>query len=159
MTDKVFNVLFISTGNSVRSIIAEALLNQTGEGRFRAFSAGSRPVGQVNPLAIETLRKARINTDGLRSKSWSEFAAPDAPRMDLVFTLCDAVAGETCPLWNQHPTRAQWSIDNPAALSGTEEEILKAYHETLIFLKRRIDLLIVLPAVKIDSLALRESVA
>jgi arsenate reductase (thioredoxin) len=159
MTDKVFNVLFISTGNSVRSIIAEALLNQTGKGRFRAFSAGSRPVGQVNPLAIETLRKARINTDGLRSKSWSEFAAPDAPRMDLVFTLCDAVAGETCPLWNQHPMRAQWSIDNPAALSGTEEEILKAYHETLIFLKRRIDLLIVLPAVKIDSLALRESVA
>ena len=160
MTNKVFNVLFISTDNSVRSIIAEALLNQAGKGRFRAFSAGSQPTGHVNPHAIETLRKARINTDGLRSKSWNEFAAPDAPRMDLVFTVCDSAAGETCPSWHGHPMHAQWSINDPAAVSGgTDEAILKAFHEALIFLKRRIDLLVMLPFEKLDSLALRESVA
>lgn len=157
MESKVYHVLFICTGNSARSQMAEVLLNTHGQGRFKGFSAGSRPAGQVHPLAIETLQKAGYSTGGLRSKSWNEFGEGTATAIDLVFTLCDSAAGEECPVWAGRPVRAHWGIPDPGHKENNEER-LKAFHEALLVLKRRIDLLTVLPIDKLDSLTLKHRV-
>jgi len=133
------NVLFLCTGNSARSILAEAYLNAAGGGRFRAYSAGSHPNGKVNPLATELLRSRGIATEGLRSKSWDEFAAPGAPRLDYVFTVCDNAAGETCPLWPGKPVKVHWGVADPAAVQGSAEEKRKAFLEAFALLSARID--------------------
>jgi arsenate reductase len=150
MSDDVFNVLFICTGNSARSILAEALLNQLGGGRFRAFSAGSHPNGQVNPFALSTLRQLHIPTDGFRSKSWDEFAQPGAPVLDFAFTVCDNAAGEACPLWPGQPMTAHWGLPDPAAVQGSDEAKAQAFMDTAVALKRRIELMLALP---LDTLA------
>src|SRR2546423_5202249 len=126
LPERPYSVLFLCTGNSARSILAESILSKIGEGKFRAFSAGSFPKGSVNPMAIKTLRELDYPTEGMRSKSWDEFAAPDAPQMDFVFTVCDSAAGETCPIWPGHPITAHWGIGDPAATEGTEIQRLKA---------------------------------
>jgi len=138
----IYNVLFLCTGNSARSIMAEALLNYWGQGRFRAFSAGSFPKGAVHPLAIETLQRNRLPTDHLRSKSWNEFAAPNAPEMDFVITVCDNAAGEVCPLWQGHPAFDHWSIEDPAAATGSDELKRRAFTKAFHELKSRIDALL-----------------
>jgi len=149
------NVLFLCTGNSARSILAEAYLNARGPGHFKAFSAGSHPGGQVNPFAFELLRKHRISTEGLRSKSWDEFAAPGAPRMDFVFTVCDDAAGETCPLWPGQPMSAHWGVDDPARAQGTDDEKRAAFARVFSVLSARINLLLALPMEKLERAALR----
>lgn len=136
--------------------MAEALLNHMGKGRFKAYSAGSKPVGMVNPMALDVLQKSGINTDGLRSKSWDEFAREGAPAMDLVFTVCDSAAHEKCPSWSGHPMYAYWSISDPSLTPGSEDEIFKAFLETLIILRKRIELIAALPAVKLSNLAISE---
>lgn len=133
------NILFLCTGNSARSILAEAYLNWAGKGRFRAHSAGSHPGGRVNPLALELLEKQGIPTQGLRSKSWDEFAAPGAPKLDFVFTVCDNAAGETCPLWPGQPVKAHWGVADPAAAQGSDEEKRKAFLAAFTQLSSRID--------------------
>lgn len=155
MTNPVFNVLFICTGNSARSILAEAILNSRGQGRFKAFSAGSHPGGQVNPYAIELLARHQINTDGLRSKNWDEFARPDAPRLDFIFTVCDKAAGEVCPHWPGQPMSAHWGVEDPAAVEGSEEEKRKAFSNVFMVLGRRISLFMSLPIEKLDALTLK----
>lgn len=157
MESKVYKVLFICTGNSARSQMAEVLLNAHGRGRFKGFSAGSRPAGHVHPLAIETLHKAGYATDGLRSKSWNEFSGDAAPAVDLIFTLCDSAAGEECPVWSGQPLRAHWGIPDPGHKENDDER-RKAFHDALLILKRRIDLLTVLPIDKLDSLTLKHRV-
>ncbi len=152
--DRVYNVLFLCTGNSARSILGEALLNHVGQGRFRAWSAGSTPKGKVHPLAIEALRKAGIPTDGLRSKGWEEFATADAPRMDFVFTVCDNAAGEVCPIWPGQPMTAHWGIEDPAAVEGPEFQQRAAFEDALRYLRNRIAVFINLPLASIDRLAL-----
>ena len=122
MTERIYNVLFLCTGNSARSILAESIMRKDGRGRFRSFSAGSQPKGQVNPFALKVLARLDYPNDGMRSKSWEEFAAPDAPVMDFVFTVCDSAAGEACPLWPGHPLTAHWGIEDPAAVAGTDIE-------------------------------------
>jgi len=154
MSDRVFNVLFLCTGNSARSILAEAILNQAGRGRFKAFSAGSHPKGEVHPFALELLRKNRFAVSGLRSKSWDEFAAPDAPQLDFVFTVCDNAAGEACPLWPGQPVTAHWGIEDPAAVEGTDEAQRKAFAHTSAQLQRRIGLFVSLPIDKLDRMSL-----
>lgn len=134
----VYNVLFLCTGNSARSILAESLINHWGEGRFRGFSAGSHPRGAVHPLAIELLRQMNLPTEGLRSKSWDEFAAAGAPRIDLVVTVCDNAAAEVCPVWPGHPATAHWGIPDPAAVEGTPEQRMAAFRDALGTLERRI---------------------
>ncbi|QLG88624.1 arsenate reductase ArsC [Chitinibacter bivalviorum] len=153
-----YNVLFICTENSARSQMAEAMLNQIGYGVFRAFSAGSQPSGTVHPMALAALEHAGISTANLRSKSWSEFTAPDAPHMDLVFTLCDKAAGETCPPWPGVPTIAHWSMPHPGQ-EGDEAERQHSFNQTLIQLRHRLDLLVALPFEKLDHLALKQHVA
>lgn len=148
------NVLFLCTGNSARSILAEAYLNARAEGRFRAFSAGSRPNGKVNPFALELLAKHRIDTKGLRSKSWDEFAAPGAPQLDFVFTVCDNAAGEACPLWPGQPITAHWGVADPAAAEGSEEDKRKAFLKAFTELSTRIHLMLALPIEKLDRQAL-----
>ena len=133
------NVLFLCTGNSARSILAEAYLNSAGRGRFKAYSAGSKPGGRVNPLATELLQKSRIDTAGLRSKSWDEFAKPDAPKMDFIFTVCDNAAAETCPYWPGQPVTAHWGIADPAAVTGSDDVKRKAFMHAFTDLKTRID--------------------
>jgi arsenate reductase len=133
------NVLFLCTGNSARSILAEAYLNAKGQGRFAAYSAGSRPAGKVNAFALELLKNNGIDTAGLRSKSWDEFARPDAPRLDFIFTVCDHAAGEACPLWPGRPVTAHWGVDDPAAVSGSDEEKRQAFLEAFAELSARID--------------------
>lgn len=157
MSDRTYNVLFLCTGNSARSILAEAMLNlpQVGQGRFRAYSAGSRPSGTVNPLATELLRKHHIPTEGLRSKPWHEFAAPGAPKMDFVFTVCDNAAGETCPVWPGQPMTAHWGVEDPAAVRGSEEERRRAFFAAYSQLNRRISLFANLPLSKLAGLALQ----
>jgi len=150
------NVLFLCTGNSARSILAEVLLNVRGQGRFRAFSAGSHPTGQVNPYAIDLLQRNGFPTAGLRSKSWTEFATPDAPPLHFVFTVCDSAAGEVCPVWPGQPMTAHWGIEDPAAACGSEEEIRRAFFRAYQQLERRISLFLALPIEKLDRLALQE---
>ncbi len=151
--DKPCDVLFLCTGNSARSIIAEALLNHMAEGRFRAFSAGSHPKDEPHPMALEALRRQGLPTEGLRSKSWSEFAAPGAPEVDLVITVCDNAAGETCPVWPGRPTTVHWGIEDPAAVEGEGQR--EAFEQALRYLRNRISLLLSLPMRSIDQLALR----
>jgi arsenate reductase len=149
------NVLFLCTGNSARSILAEAYLNSAGRGRFAAFSAGSHPAGKVNPYALELLEKNRLPTDGLRSKRWDEFARPGAPKLDFVFTVCDNAAGETCPIWPGQPITAHWGVADPAAVAGTEQEKRKAFLRAFTELGTRINLLLSLPLDKLDRLTLK----
>lgn len=148
------NVLFLCTGNSARSILAEAYLNAKGAGQFKAFSAGSHPGGQVNPFALELLRKHRIPAEGLRSKSWDEFAAPGAPHMDFVFTVCDDAAGEACPLWPGQPMSAHWGVDDPARVQGTDDAKRAAFARAFAVLSARINLLLALPMEKLERRAL-----
>jgi arsenate reductase (thioredoxin) len=149
-----YNVLFLCTGNSARSILAEALLNQKGKPNFTAYSAGSYPTGRVNPGALKQLEVARLPTDGLRSKSWEEFAKPDAPRMDFVFTVCDNAAKEVCPVWPGQPMTAHWGIEDPAATEGTELEKQAAFTTAFRYLRNRIDTFVSLPLRSIDKLSL-----
>jgi arsenate reductase len=153
-----FDVLFLCTGNSARSILAEAILNHRGEGRFRALSAGSHPKGQVNRLAIEILRKAGLPTGGLRSKSWDEFAVPDATPLDFVFTVCDDAAGEVCPVWPGQPVTAHWGMPDPAAVQGSDAAKTKAFRDTYVGLERRILLFTSLPMASLDRLTLTRRV-
>jgi arsenate reductase len=155
MTDRAFNVLFLCTGNSARSIMAESILRQFGAGRFNAFSAGSHPKGIVNPLALKTLVAYGLPTEGLRSKNWDEFATPDAPRLDFAFTLCDDAAGETCPAWPGQPMTAHWGIEDPAAVEGTEIEKERAFATAFRYLRNRITAFIALPIKSLDNLSLR----
>ena len=155
-----FNVLFLCTGNSARSILAEAALNHLSRAdhRFRAFSAGSHPKGQVHPLALEALKQNRMPTDGLRSKSWDEFEGPDAPPLHFVFTVCDNAAAEVCPVWPGQPMTAHWGVPDPAAVEGTPEEQRRAFADAFLVLKRRIDLFASLPFEKLNRLALEKRV-
>jgi len=156
MSDKVYNVLFLCTGNSARSILAEALLPRWGAGRFRGFSAGSQPKGEVHPLALEALRRNNHSTDGFRSKSWNEFAAPGAPVMDFVFTVCGNAAQETCPTWPGQPISAHWGVDDPAAVEGTEDEKRRAFRRAYLELEGRIKVFTALPIEKLDLVALKQ---
>lgn len=158
MSDKVYNVLFVCTHNSARSIMAEGLLNHFGGGHFRAFSAGSHPGGAVNPFALHTLAKLRIPTDGFRSKDWAEFAQPDAPALDFVFTVCDKAAGEVCPVWPGQPMTAHWGVPDPAAVDGSDEHKRKVFGDTAVVLKRRIELMISLPLASLDRLAIQREI-
>jgi len=144
------NVLFLCTGNSARSILAEACLNSAGKGRFTAYSAGSHPAGRVNPFALELLEKNRLPTKGLRSKNWEEFARPGAPKLDFVFTVCDNAAGEPCPLWPGQPVTAHWGIADPAAVAGSEQDKRNAFSKAFAELNARIHLLLALPVEKLD---------
>lgn len=155
---KIYNVLFICTGNSARSVLAEGLLNHLGGGRFSAYSAGSHPKGAVNEFALRELRHLGIPTDGFRSKSWEEFAAPDAVQMDLVFTVCDSAAGEVCPVWPGQPLTAHWGMPDPAAVEGSDEAKVKAFHDAVITLKRRLELMMALPLASLDRLAIHREV-
>jgi arsenate reductase len=159
MAEQVYNVLFICTGNSARSIMAEAILNREGKGRFHAYSAGSHPTGSVNPHALTLLTTLGYDTSTLRSKSWEEFAAPGAPEMDFIFTVCDDAAGETCPVWPGHPATAHWGVTDPAATTGTRAEISEAFDETYRLLAARIGLLVALPIAKLDHVALHKHLA
>jgi arsenate reductase len=150
-----YNVLFLCTGNSARSILAEAYLNSAGRGRFDAYSAGSQPAGRVNPFAIELLEKNRIATENLRSKSWNEFAAPGAPRLDFVFTVCDNAAGEACPVWPGQPMTAHWGIADPAAALGTDDDKRKAFLRAFTELTTRINLFTSLPLDKLERPVLK----
>jgi arsenate reductase len=158
MTDRPYNVLFLCTGNSARSVLAEAILDHRGGGRFKAYSAGSHPVGRVNPVAIDLLRQARIETAGLRNKSWDEFAAPGAPSLDFVFTVCDNAAGEVCPMWPGQPVTAHWGLPDPAAVPGSDEDKARAFRDTYVMLDRRISLFTSLPIASLDRLTLGERV-
>lgn len=153
MSGRTYNVLFLCTGNSARSILAEALLNHDGVGRFRAYSAGSYPKGEVHPMALAVLQSLGLPHEGLRSKSWDEFAGPDAPQFDFVFTVCDNAAGETCPIWRGHPMTAHWGIEDPAAVEGEGQRA--AFIQALRYLRRRIDLFLALPLSAIDEMALK----
>lgn len=149
---KIYNVLFLCTGNSARSILAEALLNQHGRGRFRGFSAGSCPKGEVHPMALRTLEKARLHTEGLRSKSWDEFAADGAPELDFILTVCDNAANETCPIWPGHPMTAPWGIEDPA--NAPEAGQKEAFQRAMFFLSNRISLFLALPLDSLDEMTL-----
>jgi arsenate reductase (thioredoxin) len=151
----VRNVLFICTGNSARSIMAEAILNRAGQGKFRAFSAGSHAKGEIHPYALDLLRKLHYEVSGLRSKDWAEFAGPDAPKLDFAFTLCDTAAAETCPVWPGQPMTAHWGMPDPAAATGTEAEKRYAFADTLRMLTNRINIFISLPLKSLDQLTLQ----
>lgn len=155
MNKKVFNVLFLCTANSARSIMAEAILNQAGRGRFVAYSAGSHPAAAVHPLAIALLERNRISTLNLRTKDWAEFAGPDAPKMDFVLTVCDRAAGEVCPVWPGQPMTAHWGVDDPAVAEGNEERKMKAFYDAYMVLNRRIAIFLSLPIEKLDQISLR----
>ena len=159
MSDTVCNVLFLCTHNSARSILAEALLNHLGQGRFRAYSAGSSPRAQQkpHPLALETLAEAGVSTDGLYSKSWDEFARPEAPRMDLVVTVCDNAAGEVCPYWPGQPATAHWGYADPSAGEGDETRQREAFRQTLHLIRRRLEIFVNLPAQRLDKLHIEDA--
>lgn len=156
MDDQAQRVLFLCTGNSARSIFGEVIMNAMANGRFIAYSAGSHPAGRVNPMTIELLQKNRLPTTGLRSKNWDEFAQPDAPRLDFVFTVCDDAAGEICPIWPGQPVIAHWGVEDPGSVEGDEEAKRKAFLSAFATLRRRIELFLSLPHGKIDKLALSQ---
>ncbi len=155
MTDRQYHVLFLCTGNSARSILAEALINHWGKGRFVGYSAGSRPVGRVNPVALELLQHMQLPTEGLRSKSWDEFAAPGAPPLDFVFTVCDNAAGEQCPFWPGQPMTAHWGVEDPAAVEGTDTEKWLAFRKVFRELENRIKIFVNLRISSLDRLSLQ----
>ena len=154
-----FNVLFLCTGNSARSVIAECILNRLGAGKFRAYSAGSHPAGKVNPIALNLLRKTNYDVSGLRSKSWDEFAAPGAPKLDFVFTVCDDAANEVCPIWPGQPMTAHWGIPDPAAVEGTEVERRLAFADAYRMMSNRISIFVSLPIQSLDRLSLQKRLA
>ena len=154
--NKVFNVLFICTGNSARSIMAEAVLNRAGRGRFRAFSAGSQPKGHVHPYVIDLLRRLNYDVSEVRSKSWLEFSGPNAPKLDFAFTLCDTAAAETCPVWPGQPMTAHWGLPDPAAATGTEAEVRFAFADAMRMLTNRINIFVSLPMKSLDQLTLQK---
>jgi arsenate reductase (thioredoxin) len=153
-----YNVLFLCTGNSARSIFGEAFLNYRGRPNFMAYSAGSHPAGFVHPLALKQIAAARLSTAGLHSKSWDEFAKPNAPKMDFVFTVCDNAAKEVCPIWPGQPMTAHWGVPDPAAASGTPEEIDRAFRDAFGILQRRIDLFLCLPLASLEKLAIQKEI-
>jgi arsenate reductase (thioredoxin) len=153
-----YNVLFLCTGNSARSIMAEAIMNQKGRPNFTAYSAGSHPSGTVRPEALRQLEVAHLPTEGFRSKSWDEFAGPDAPRLDFVFTVCDNAANEVCPVWPGQPVTAHWGIPDPAAVAGTTEQVAKAFRDAFFLLDRRISLFLSLPLSTLDRFSLKKEV-
>lgn len=155
MPDKTYRVLFLCTGNSARSIMAECALNRWGGGRFEAFSAGSHPKGEIHPMTLQLLRQFNYTTDGLRSKSWDEFAEPDAPSLDFVFTVCDQAAGEVCPAWLGQPTTAHWGVQDPAAFVGPEHKKLRVFRDVYFQLERRIQIFTSLPLASLDKLSLQ----
>ncbi|MEY4640114.1 MAG: hypothetical protein RLZZ227_108 [Pseudomonadota bacterium] len=156
MSDKVYQVLFICTGNSARSILAEAIMNQLGGGRFRAYSAGSQPRGAVHPLTLETLRDMNFDASAFRSKSWDEFATPEAPPMDFIFTVCDNAAGEACPLWPGQPVTAHWGFPDPAAVDGSSEFQKAAFAKTWRAISQRVRIFLNLPFDKLDRMSLQK---
>jgi arsenate reductase (thioredoxin) len=156
VADRVYNVLFLCTGNSARSVMAEALLNQMGKGRFKAYSAGSHPTGRVNPLTIELLEKNRLPVSKLRSKSWDEFSASGAPRMDFVFTVCDNAAGEVCPVWPGQPMSAHWGFEDPAAFEGPEEQRRARFETVFRQITSRLRILVSLPIERLDRMSLHQ---
>lgn len=155
MTDGVYNALFLCTGNSARSIMAEAILSKLGRGKFRAYSAGSDPKGRVNPYTIQLLQSLGYETSAFRSKSWNEFAKPEAPALDFVFTVCDNAAGETCPLWPGQPMTAHWGVPDPAEAQGSEAEIAVAFKDAYRMLHQRIGIFVALPVSSLDKLSLQ----
>jgi len=155
MADKTYNILVLCTGNSARSIMAEALFNKLGKGRFKAYSAGSHPTGKVHPLAIEVVKSLGYPTDELRSKSWDEFALPDAPKMDFIFTVCDKAAGEACPVWLGKPITAHWGFEDPAAFQGTDEEKRHEFQKILRFMSNRVNLFTNLPLANLDNFTIK----
>lgn len=154
MANRVYNVLFLCTGNTARSILAEGILHKDGEGQFRAFSAGSQPKGKVNPFALKVLEAYGYPSHGYRSKNWDEFAGPDAPQMDFIFTVCDGAAGEACPVWPGHPATAHWGIEDPAAVEGSDIEKERAFVQAFKYLHNRIELFLNLPLDQLDAAAL-----
>ncbi len=156
MTEKTYNALFICTGNSARSILAEGLLNGLSGGRFKAYSAGSQPKGEVHPLALATLERLHLPSTGYRNKSWDEFAAPGAPVLDFIFTVCDNAAGETCPFWPGQPVSAHWGVPDPAAVEGSDEQQRKAFLDAAVTLRRRIELFLSLPLARLDAMSLQQ---
>lgn len=158
MNERIYNVLFVCTGNSARSVLAEALLNVLGKGRFRAYSAGSHPSGQVQPMAAELAAKLGYDATQLRSKSWDEFAGADAPKMDMVITVCDNAASESCPVWPGGPTTAHWGVSDPAAVEGDENARRQAYVAAFAVLRRRVELLVALPLEKFDHLVTQQEI-
>jgi arsenate reductase len=155
LSERIYNTMFLCTGNSARSIMAEAILNHLGKGRFLAFSAGSHPSGQIHPFAIDRLQRAHLPVERLRSKSWIEFATQDAPQLDFVFTVCDKAMGEICPVWPGQPMTAHWGIEDPAAVVGSAEEIRRAFTLAFTQLNRRISLFLSLPIARLDAIALK----
>jgi protein-tyrosine-phosphatase len=156
VTEPRYNVLFLCTGNSARSILAEAALRRWGEGRFQAFSAGSRPKGEVHPFTLDLLRELRLPTDGMRSKSWNEFAGPGAPRLNFVFTVCDSAANEICPIWPGQPMTAHWGVADPAAVTGTDAQKRTAFNRAFRELEARVKLFVSLPMATLDRVRLKE---
>jgi arsenate reductase len=153
-----YNVLFLCTGNSARSIMAEAILNHKGAPTFKAFSAGSHPSGRVHPGAVEQLKQAHLTTEGLRSKGWEEFEKPGAPQLDFIFTVCDNAAKEVCPVWPGHPIAAHWGVPDPAAVVGNEEQVARAFRDAFAMLERRIHLFLSLPITRLDSAAIKSEI-
>jgi arsenate reductase len=158
MTDKIYNVLFLCTGNSARSILAEKLLAHWGKGKFKAYSAGSFPNGKVNPFAINILEKLKLSTDDLRSKSWDEFATADAPHLDFVFTVCDNAAGEVCPIWPGQPMTAHWGVEDPASISGTDDEKIAAFYKVANMLQNRIKLFTAIPIANLERIRIKKEI-
>jgi arsenate reductase len=153
-----FNVLFLCTGNSARSIMAEAILNRKGFPNFTGYSAGSSPTGRVRPEALQQIENARMSAEGLRSKSWDEFSRPDSPRMHFVFTVCDSAAAEVCPIWPGHPLTARWGVPDPAAVAGTPQQIARAFSDAFATLDRRIGLFLALPLTTLDALVIQSEI-
>lgn len=158
MTNKIYNVLFLCTGNSARSIMAEKLMEHWGNGKFKAFSAGSFPNGKVNPYAIQVLQELKLSTEGLRSKSWDEFTGKDAPHLDFVFTVCDNAAGEACPYWPGQPMTAHWGVEDPAVVEGTDNEKLLAFKKAANYLSNRIKMFVSIPLEKLDEVKIKNKI-
>ncbi|MBP9219179.1 MAG: arsenate reductase ArsC [Sterolibacterium sp.] len=159
MTERTYNVLILCTGNSARSIMAEALINTMGQGRFRAYSAGSHPAGTVNPFAIEKVQSIKYPTENLRSKSWGEFATPDAPKMDFIITVCDNAAGEMCPVWPGQPISAHWGFEDPAAVEGTDDQKRRGFDQTFRHMMNRVHLFVNLPLKMLDQTAIKRELS